>query len=357
MSVKTLRGIVAWTGITYSLFSVLPGKGNAFFSPCDSWWLIAIAFTSGLLVSFSGHKWLKPWVSLILTITGSALLFLNIPFLIPVGLFLLITGFNPLVQFPLASKVTGLLVAILLVSGKKLLPWDVHIDGVILAALSVLWFLSGITRSKPSADSTQNDTGYVIRPWAEKSVRILMDVFLLLILVASGQLESHFYFSGFMSGMIFLMVLPDYLSKLKNNLSLQARYMTLFFALFFLTLLTGFLSRAHGWWLEIACVFIAFCLSVIYFILNKNQQMTGMHTGQREMPAQHHRWVILIALVFLAAHFPACIYWMDRLNEISMPEPFIPLSLWQYFVKNLVLIPAMATFLSGFLFLRRRSLE
>lgn len=357
MSVKSISGIVAWTGITFSLFSVLAETDNGFFSPCDSLWLIAIAFASGLLVSVSGDKRLKPWVSLILTITGSALLFMNIPFLVPLSLFLLITGFNPLARFPIYSKVAGLLAAIFFVLGKKLVSWDFHIDAVILAAISVLWFLTGLTGSKPSADSIQDDTGFVKSHRAEKGVRILLDAFLLLVLVVVVQLESQFYFSGMITGLIFFLVVSNYLTKQNRNLTLSTRYLTLFFTLFLLTLLTGFLSRAYGWWLEVACVCIAVCFSVIYVILNKNHQMTGIHTGNRTAPTHHKKWVNLVALVFLAAHFPACLYWLDRLAEVSMPEPFIPLALHQYFIKNLVLIPAAATFLAGFLFLRRRSLE
>ena len=357
MSTQSIPGIAGWTGITYSLFLILPGLRNGFFTPCESTWLIAIPFASGLFLSFTKDKWLKPWVSLAMVLIGVALLWLKLPFLTPVSLFLLISGFNPAVRFKTDSKLAGIFLAISLFWAKQTFPWRDEADIVILGAISIFTFMAQTIwpKSVLYTKSTEKFKNKIIP--AEKSIRVLVNATLLLLLCILPLIHIDDVIPAILSSLAVFFGLTKFTSKITANFSVSTRYFTLFMSLFLLTLMTGFLSRAHGLWLVMVINIIAICFIAIFYIADKNLLAKGGEFFNGDRRGQHEKWICLVSLLFLACQFPACTYWLDRLKEVFMPEPLIPLALGQYYIKNLVLIPAIATLIAGYLFLRRRSLE
>lgn len=357
MSVKSIPGIAEWTGSIYSLFFILSGLGSGFFTPCDSLWLIAIPFASGLLLSLTGDKWLKPWLSLSISLIGAGLLWLKLPFLKPVSLFLLISGYNPSGRFNTDSKLVGVFLAISLFWAKQTFQWSEEADIIILAAISIFIFIALTIWPKPAWDtkSTAKFKNKILP--AEKSVRVLTNATLLLLLCVIPLIQINNVVPAILSSVVIFFGLTKFNSKIKINISVTARYLTLFMSLFLLTLMTGFLSRAHGLWLLIVFFVATVCFMSIFYISDKNLFTKGEQFFTAETRGLNEKWICLASLAFLASQFPACNYWLDRLIEVFMPESFIPLALGQYYLKNLVLIPATATLIAGYLFLRRRSLE
>lgn len=357
MSTKSIPGIAGWTGITYSLFFILSGLGNGFFTPCDSIWLIAIPFASGLSLSLTGDKWLKPWLSLVIALIGAGLLWLKLPLLTPVSLFLLISGFNPAGRFKTDSKLAGIFLGISLFWAQQTFPWSDEADIVILGAISIFTFMALTIWPKPvwETKSTEKSKNNIFS--AEKSIRVLANATLLLLLCVLPLIHIDDVIPAILSSVAVFFGLTKFTSKITANFSSSVRYFTLFMSLFLLTLMTGFLSRAHGLWFVMVINIIAICFMAIFYMADKNLLAKGGEFFNRETRGQNEKWICLVSLIFLASQFPACTYWLDRLKEVLMPEPFIPLALGQYYIKNLVLIPATATLMAGYLFLRRRSLE
>jgi hypothetical protein len=353
-----LQAVLAWTGFSLAILFLMTKPLIGFGEYCGQSIFIGLsAITIGLCkgLSFVENKLIS---ILSLAFSIGAVLFVPLPYGLPVFVICISIAFIPDISASVRNIFAGSVLGIVL--SRVIIQFDYQNEmaAFLICVIGILYFWKRFIN--PDVAPTEGKvTGHL--SWMEILfivLQVLLVCTFLLTLAGIPAYTSDYVYAGSIAGIIAAWGMHVWICKLRERLKFS-HYITLYFySAFLLTIFMGFFSRSFGIWSVFLLVMIGICLGT--GIASARLIHEGLHFSDRPKSARKNFKVKMISFViflFVLGHFPSCLYWMDRIVEVSLPENVIPLATGQFFIKNLVLIPALATLIAGFLFVNRRRVQ
>lgn len=354
---KSLSPILAWSGLLVSLYFVLSKEfEQSLLSPCVHHIYLAIPVLAFWLTKYFKKVFSYTLILLIFGIGGSILLFVQQEWVVPVVVLLFSLCFLPGLTKNPQAVILGSIPGVIMIFLWKMIDLPDHLTPFV----PVFWvILFGVFHFFTKMNPTE-ELYRVSFSRKEKVFILIISLIIstfLLVWLSLPFYHSVYTLPGWIAGLfIFWMILR--LSERRN-----VRYLSgptlfrLFLALFFQTIFLGMFSRSAG--VTHAILMIGFMMTTgwVVFYLKK---LMDIHFGQQKTQVifkSNNLWLLTstIVLFFLILDLPACSYWYRTIVQVRLPENLFSLSLGQYFLKNVSLLPAFVTLITGILFLKRRT--
>ncbi len=354
---KPLSAISAWSGLLVFLYFVLSKEfEEGLLSPCVHHIYLAIPVMAFWLTNYF-KKLFSHFITILVSgLGGSSLMFLNVEWGIPIAVFLLSICFLPGLKGSPKSVLLGNIPGLIMIFVWKM--WDfpeIYIPLTIIFWV-ILFFLSRIFFKTTPPETI------IINTYSRKESIFILISAAVLSVVLLVWLSLPFYHSvyttpGWISGILSFWLIFWQLDKRNSRFTHQSVLLTLFLSLFFQTVFLGLFSRSAG--ITHALLFIGFMslTGIVVFCLMKVMDQYFGKQKSRSIFQSKKLWLntTFLMLIFLIVDIPACSYWYHSIVNVYLPENLYPLSLGQYFLKNVAVLPALSTLLVGILFLKRRS--